>query len=251
MKMQETMKAMTLVAVALAGGMLMAVGGPADDEGTGDGPRDRGNREAPGIRAPTVQRMHAPMNMGNWVGKFICQSNTLDRLGVTNAAARAKIVKDLTDIDEQMQALTKKIRAASIAQAKLVPDVLEKPGTDTKEFFAKIDEIGVMRTAQAKLATQVLIVLRDQLTDEQRDDVREMMETEGHKRFRARQQFNEEMDKRQPQLDRHDGDGMRAPRGSRNNGSRKAPGATKPDDKDDAGADGMQPPPPPPDGDEK
>ena len=184
------------------------------------------------------------MNMGNWIGKFICQSNTLDRLGVTNAAARAKIVKDLTAIDEQMQALTKKIRTASIAQAKIAPTVIENPGTDTKDFFAKIDEIGALRTEQAKLATQVLIVLRDQLSDEQRADVKEMMETEGRNRFRARQQFNEEMDKRQPRLDRREGGHPRGGDQTNMRGNKRG-GAQQDDGKEDRGpGEGGLPPPP-------
>lgn len=231
---------MTMATTLMAGYFLMAAapGPDGEDPVAGD---QSGTR---GIRPPSVQKMRPPMNMGNWIGKFICQSNTLDRLGVTNAAARAKIVKDLTAIDEQMQALTKKIRTASIAQAKIAPTVIENPGTDTKDFFAKIDEIGALRTEQAKLATQVLIVLRDQLSDEQRADVKEMMETEGRNRFRARQQFNEEMDKRQPRLDRREGGHPRGGDQTNMRGNKRG-GAQQDDGKEDRGpGEGGLPPPP-------
>ena len=66
---------------------------------------------------------------------------------------------------------------------------------------AKVKEIGAMRTEQSLLATRIFVVMRDNLTKEQHEKVREFVRTEGRQRIEARREFFGNMNRRRPKFD--------------------------------------------------
>lgn len=178
----------------------------------------RGER---GMRGPGMQ---SAFNTGNWLARFLAKPENLDKIGV-EGEKRSHLEKGITEINAKMRELGDSIRAKSIEQGKIMRSILEKPGEDIAPILEKTKEIGALRTEQAMLSTRTLALLRDTLTTDQRDQVRELVQKEGRQRFEARREFNENMERRRPEF-RHRGM-RRKPQGENSPGDKAEPASEK------------------------
>ena len=204
----KVVKMMAMAGVLLAAGAVFAADEEKKDgpEGAGAPPppraEQRGPRNGAGMRAPRpggMPGMGMDMMGGNWVSRFLTQDENLDKLGL-EGDARKKLVGDLGAINEKMTELQTKIREASMEQGRMMREAMDKPGSDMEPVYAKVKEIGNLRTEQSLLSTKVLVVIRDNLTKEQNAKVRELMMSEGRQRVEARREFNGNMERRRPQF---------------------------------------------------
>lgn len=108
------------------------------------------------------------MGRGNWVGKRIMTPEFMNKIGVQGEQA-TKIKTQLDQLDKQTQSVENEITKSAMEQAEIAKKVLAEPGADTEEMMQLIEKIGKLRTEQAKLATKRLIIMRDNLTPEQRE----------------------------------------------------------------------------------
>jgi Spy/CpxP family protein refolding chaperone len=114
-----------------------------------------------------ARKARAAFGRGNWVGKRIMTPEFLEKIGVKGEQA-AKLKAQSDEIEKQSQKVEEEITKAAMEQAEIAKKVLAEPGASTDEMMALIEKIGKLRTEQAKLATQRLIIMRDNLTPEQR-----------------------------------------------------------------------------------
>ena len=192
-----TMKVVTIFAVA---GMMLAAGAAfAADENK---EAQKTAAEQPKANEADKRRPLRPgVDMaGNWVSRFLVQDENLDKLGI-EGDQRKKLVAELGEIGDKLKELQKKIDEAGLEQGKLMREAMETPGADMSAVYAKVKEIGAMRTEQSLLATRIFAVMRDNLTKEQHEKVREFVRTEGRQRIEARREFFGNMDRRRPKLD--------------------------------------------------
>jgi len=131
---------------------------------------------------PRVQRS---LNHGNWVGKRVLTKEFMDKVGIQGAQA-AKIKAEIDLLDVKSSKLEEAIGKAALEQAEMAKKVLSEPGANTDEIMKIIERIGQYRTEQAKLATQRLVVIRDNLTAAQREKASEILNVEGKKRLEER-----------------------------------------------------------------
>lgn len=148
---------------------------------------------------PAFERGMPGGNNGNWLGRFLSKPENLAKVGI-EGEKKETLVKELAEINARQKELSEKIMAESREQGKLASTIMEKPGECIKPILEKVKAIGDMRTEQAVLSTKVLAVLRDNLTKEQRDQVRQLMIEEGRNRMEARRNFNEGMERRRPEF---------------------------------------------------
>lgn len=94
-------------------------------------------------------------------------------------------------LDQKMFEINKQVEEASKKQAVVSVKVLTTPGDDGREMMKLTEEIGNLRTEQAKLSVRVLMVIRDNLQPAQRDSVVELM-CEEREKMRARQKVMRE-----------------------------------------------------------
>ena len=125
------------------------------------------------------------LNYGNWVGKRVLTKEFMEKVGIKDEQA-AKIKAEFAAIDAQSNKLDEEINKAAQEQALIAKKVLSEPGAKTDEIMKIIERIGQYRTEQAKLATQRLVVIRDNLTKEQREKASEILTIEGKKRLEER-----------------------------------------------------------------
>lgn len=141
-------------------------------------------REQEGARHP-----RAALGRGNWVGKRIMTPEFLEKIGVQGEqAAKLKALWD--GIDKQAQKVEEEITKAAMEQAEIAKKVLAEPGASTDEMMALIEKIGKLRTEQAKLATRRLIIMRDNLTAEQRQKASDAL-SEEQKKWREERETRE------------------------------------------------------------
>ena len=192
------LKSMMMAGVVLVAGAIFAA----------DGDQPKAERPEGARRGPAMEGFRAggpggmmggAMNNANWLGRFLEKEENLDKLGI-KGEARAKLVKELGDVSAKTKDLQDKIREASMAQGKLAREVMEKPGADIQPVLDQVKKIGDYRTEQSILSTKVLAILRDNLSKEQRDQVRDLMMQEGRSRMEARREFNGNMERRRPQF---------------------------------------------------
>ncbi len=140
------------------------------------------------------------INYGNWVGRKVMTKEFIDKVGINDEqaanlkAAMEKIEKKLKEVDNEISKL-------SIEQARLAKKILNEPGADATEIIEIIEKIGVLRTEQAKANTQILISIRDTLTEDQRKIANETIAEEGRRRMierRMRRQRVERGEQGQP-----------------------------------------------------
>ena len=131
------------------------------------------------------QRVSRSLNRGNWVGKRVLTKEFMEKVGI-QAEQAAKIKAEIEVIDAKDSKLDEAINKAALEQAEIAKKVLSEPGANTDEIMKIIERIGQFRTEQAKLATQRLVVIRDNLTAEQREKASEILGGEGKKRLEER-----------------------------------------------------------------
>ena len=134
-------------------------------------------REAP--------RHSRSLNHGNWVGKRVLTKEFLQQVGIGGEQA-AKLKAELEALDVKALKIEAMIDKAASEQAEIAKKVLSEPGASVDEIMKIIENIGQYRTDQAKLATQRLVVIRDNLTAEQRQKASEILNEEGKKRMEER-----------------------------------------------------------------
>ena len=142
--------------------------------------------EREGVRHPRTT-----LGRGNWVGKRIMTQEFLDKIGVQGEQA-AKLKTQVEQLDKQSQKVEEEITKAAMDQAEIAKKVLSEPGADTEEMMRFIEKIGKLRTEQAKLATRRLIVMRDNLTPEQREKASAVL-TEEQKKWREEREAREKI----------------------------------------------------------
>jgi len=135
------------------------------------------NRERP--------RMSRSLNYGNWVGKHIMNPEFMEKVGIQDEQAQ-KLKTEMDKIDTRLKMLDDTINTAALQQAEIAKKVLAEPGSSAEEIMKLIEHIGAMRTEQAKLSTQILVVIRDSLTEEQRKKAHELITAEGQRRLKER-----------------------------------------------------------------
>ena len=122
---------------------------------------------------------------GNWVARRVVSKEFMDKVGIQGDQAK-KIKADLDAIDRQSFKLTEEIAKAAAQQAEIAKKVLSEPGANVDEIMKIIERIGAFRTEQAKLATRRLVVIRDNLTAEQREKASAILDEEQRKMREAR-----------------------------------------------------------------
>lgn len=198
-----TMKVVTIFAVA---GMMLAAGAAfAADENkdaqkavAAEQPKADGEKSVP---VDKRRPLRPGVDMaGNWVSRFLVQGENLDKLGI-EGDQRENLLAELGEIGDKLKELQKKIDEAGLEQGRLMREAMETPGADMSAVYAKVKEIGAMRTEQSLLATRIFVVMRDNLTKEQHEKVREFVRTEGRQRIEARREFFGNMNRRRPKFD--------------------------------------------------
>jgi hypothetical protein len=126
-------------------------------------------------------RVSRSLNYGNWVGRHIMNKEFMEQVGIKDEQAK-KIKDEMDKIDARLKTIDETISQAAIQQAEIAKKVLSEPGASIDEMMKLIDQIGQFRTEQAKLSTQILVIIRDSLTEEQRKKAQELIAAEGQKR---------------------------------------------------------------------
>ena len=140
------------------------------------------------------------MNYGNWVGRRVMTKEFIDKVGITGEQS-AKLKTSMEGIEKKLKELESEISKLSVEQARLAKKILNEPGADAAEIMGIIEKIGSLRTAQAKANTQILINIRDTLTEDQRKTASTIIAEEGRRRMRerrARRQRAERGERGQP-----------------------------------------------------
>lgn len=142
-----------------------------------------------GNEAEGARKARSSLARGNWIGKRIMTPEFLEKIGVTGEQA-AKLKAKSDEIDKQAQQVEEAITKTAMEQAEIAKKVLSEPGASTDDMMALIEKIGKLRTEQAKLATQRLIIMRDNLTPEQRQKASEAL-SEEQKKWRDEREARE------------------------------------------------------------
>ena len=179
------------------------------------GPNGRGGTG--GDRPHAGERPHPGMGMGPnagmWVPRMFSSKAALERIGVTDEAQRTKIQEGLRQQMEQGEEIERQIREISRQQAEAMQALLKDKAADPKAVMEKIGEVAKLRAKQARLSVKAILVLRDNLTPEQLEKVRAMLQERG----RARGAFRRGGDN-------HGGERPeRGARGDRPRGERRGP----------------------------
>jgi uncharacterized coiled-coil DUF342 family protein len=97
-----------------------------------------------------------------------------------------RLKKEFAVLDQKMIEISKQIEEVSKKQAEVSVKVLTTPGDDGQEMMNMTDAIGRLRTEQAKLSVNVLMVIRDNLEPAQCASVVKQMK-EQRDQMRSRQ----------------------------------------------------------------
>jgi len=136
------------------------------------------------------------INYGNWVGRRVMTKEFMEKVGITDEqAAKFKTLMDETAT--RQKTLEAEIHKLSIKQAQIAKKVLNEPGADTAEIMEIIENIGKLRTEQAKNNTKILIHIRDTLTEEQRKKASEAIAEEGNRRIKEQRHQRRPRDARE------------------------------------------------------
>ena len=155
----------------------------AQDENRG--PRPGGARHPRGEHPMMGRPMMMPPT-GPWVAQLLCNSENLDKIGVTDEALRGKLTLELQPIKDKGNVLEKQIREISREQAQLMRELFAEKGRDAKPVLDKIDEVARLRAEQGRLAVKAILVARDNLSPEQLKKAQELIREGGHQRGRMR-----------------------------------------------------------------
>jgi len=128
----------------------------------------------------TARRQRNTLNRGNWVAKRVMSKEFMEKVGIQGEQA-TKIKAALDSLDKQSSKIDEEIEQAATQQAEIAKKVLSEPGANVDEIMKIIERIGTCRTEQAKLATRRLVVIRDNLTAEQREKASAILNEEQKK----------------------------------------------------------------------
>jgi hypothetical protein len=84
-----------------------------------------------------------------------------------SAEQKDALKKAAKELSERQIKLNEELRVASLEQAALAAKVMADKDLATDDLMLLVDKIGALRTEQAKLQTERLLVIRDTLTAEQ------------------------------------------------------------------------------------
>ena len=119
---------------------------------------------------------------GPWLVRMFTKKDNFEKLGITDKAKADKLLADLESIKDEGNAIEKKVREISREQAELMRKLFADKTADSKEVMAKIDEVAKLRADQARLSVKTILTLRENLTEEQMQNARNMMMERGQMR---------------------------------------------------------------------
>jgi hypothetical protein len=134
------------------------------------------------------RQQRTALNRGNWIAKRVMSKDFMDKVGIEGEQAK-KIKEALDALDKQSTQLDEEIEQAAAQQGEIAKKVLSEPGANVDEIMKIIERIGNKRTEQAKLATQRLVVMRDNLTAQQREKASAIL-NEDQKKWREERERN-------------------------------------------------------------
>ena len=136
-----------------------------------------------------ARMMQRPMmgGQGPWLVRMFTKKDNFEKLGISDKAKADKLLADLESIKDEGDAIEKKVREISREQAELMRKLFADKATDSKEVMAKIDEVAKLRADQARLSVKTILMLRENLTEEQMQNARNMMMERGKVRRSMRQ----------------------------------------------------------------
>ena len=142
------------------------------------------NAEASPEKPNGARMMQRPMmgGQGPWLVRMFTKKDNFEKLGITDKAKADKLLADLESIKDEGTAIEKKVREISREQAELMRKLFADKTADSKEVMAKIDEVAKLRADQARLSVKTILTLRENLTDEQMQNARNMMMERGQMR---------------------------------------------------------------------
>ena len=141
------------------------------------------NADAP-ERPNGVRIAQRPMmgGQGPWLVRMFTKKENFEKLGISDKAKADKLLADLEKIKDEGNAIEKKVREISREQAELMRKLFADKAADSKEVMAKIDEVAKLRAEQARLSVKTILTLRENLTEEQMQNARNMMMERGQMR---------------------------------------------------------------------
>ena len=119
---------------------------------------------------------------GPWLVRMFTKKENFEKLGISDKAKADKLLADLESIKDEGNAIEKKVREISREQAELMRKLFADKAADSKEVMAKIDEVAKLRAEQARLSVKTILMLRENLTEEQMQNARNMMMERGQMR---------------------------------------------------------------------
>ena len=119
---------------------------------------------------------------GPWLVRMFTKKDNFEKLGISDKAKADKLLADLEKIKDEGNAIEKKVREISREQAELMRKLFADKAADSKEVMAKIDEVAKLRADQARLSVKTILMLRENLTEEQMQNARNMMMERGQMR---------------------------------------------------------------------
>ena len=142
------------------------------------------NAEALPEKPNGARMMQRPMmgGQGPWLVRMFTKKDNFEKLGITDKAKADKLLADLESIKDEGNAIEKKVREISREQAELMRKLFADKTADSKEVMAKIDEVAKLRADQARLSVKTILTLRENLTEEQMQNARNMMMERGQMR---------------------------------------------------------------------
>ena len=131
-----------------------------------------------------ARMMQRPMmgGQGPWLVRMFTKKENFEKLGISDKAKADKLLADLEKIKDEGNAIEKKVREISREQAELMRKLFADKAADSKEVMAKIDEVAKLRAEQARLSVKTILMLRENLTEEQMQNARNMMMERGQMR---------------------------------------------------------------------
>ena len=142
------------------------------------------NAEASPEKPNGARMAQRPMmgGQGPWLVRMFTKKENFEKLGITDKAKADKLLADLESIKDEGNAIEKKVREISREQAELMRKLFADKAADSKEVMAKIDEVAKLRAEQARLSVKTILTLRENLTEEQMQNARNMMMERGQMR---------------------------------------------------------------------
>jgi len=133
------------------------------------------------------QAMAGGMMGGNWLEGRIMQADFMEKVGISQEGVD-KLKAALKELDDAAQKINEEIRTLATQQAEMMRKVLTETDANPDDLMTLTEKLGVLRTEQAKLVTKRILVIRDNLTAEQRKKVGDLLQEEQQQRQQQRQQ---------------------------------------------------------------